>query len=148
VNCSRSEKQLDDDMLQRQKRPSDNYCIEGRRRKPLSKRDRESTFSNGVPVWGSDGLSTQTGRITAKGPARKKETHTVHARRRAWMHDGGQRSWVPACSGAAVGPAMIRREEYLALCEVRQALVCGANWTPLECSHTRPVTRLDISCIA
>jgi hypothetical protein len=25
------------------------------------------------------------------------------------MHDGGQRSWVPACSGAAVGPAMIRR---------------------------------------
>jgi hypothetical protein len=51
--------QLDDEMLQRQKGSFDNYCIEGRRRKPLSKRDRESTFSNGVPVWGSDGLSTQ-----------------------------------------------------------------------------------------
>jgi hypothetical protein len=27
-----------------------------------------------------------------------------------------KRSWVPACSGAAVGPAIIRREEHLSLC--------------------------------
>lgn len=85
-------------MLQKQKGSLDNYCIEGRCGKPLSKRDRELTFSNGVPVWGSHGLSTyETGTIIAKGPARKKDTHTVQARSRAWLHDGGrQRSWVPA----------------------------------------------------
>lgn len=97
VNCSRSEKQLDDDRLQKQKGSLDNYCIEGRRGKPLSKRDRELTFNNGVPVWGSHGLSTcETGVIFAKGPAREKDTHTVQSRSRAWLHDGRQRSWVPA----------------------------------------------------
>lgn len=93
-------------------------------------------------------LPTQETGIVAKGPARKRDTPAIHARSRAWMHDGRQRSWVPAYSGAAVGPAMIRREEHLSLCEVRQALVCRVHQTPLEYLHARPVTRLGISCIA
>ena len=105
-------------MLQKQKGSLDNYCIEGRRRKPLSKRDRESTLSNGVPVWGSHGLSTyETGIILAKGPARKKDTHTrskLGAEHGCMTAEGRDRGSQHR-SGAAVGPAMIRGEEHLNL---------------------------------
>jgi hypothetical protein len=76
VNCSRSERQLDNEMPQKQKGSLDNYCIEGRRGKPLSKRDRESTFSNGVPVWGSHGLSTYEDCNNHCQGTRKKERYT------------------------------------------------------------------------